>query len=180
MRYFILAVLALSIGTVSVSAQNYGKDARKIERKAKKLARQAERLGDKAADYAAIRATAADIERSARQAGYQAERMGRKSAGQTIYITAKDAQRISRDCKEVVDNIMESLSCCTDGGYRSQARFDRKGFSAEFKHQVATLPGDQRRKIRRELKKLPDNVRSISIVKTMEDVLRHPRKYRLD
>lgn len=180
MRYFILAVLALSIGTVSVSAQNYGKDVRKIERKAKKLARQAERLGNKGADYAAIRAGVDDIERTARKLGSQAEQMGRKGANQAIYRTGEDARRIARDCKDLVENIMEGLSCCTDGGYRSQARFDKKGFSAEFKHRLATLPGDQRRKIRRELKKLPDNVRSISVVKTMEDVLRHPRKYRLD
>lgn len=180
MRYFILAVLALSIGTVSVSAQNYGKDVRKIERKAKKLARQAERLGNKGADYAAIRAAVGDIERTAGQLGSHAQRMGRKGADHALYITGEDAQQIAQDCKDLVADIMESLSCCTDGGYRSQARFDKKGFSAELKHQVATLPGDQRRKIRRELKKLPDNVRSIPVIKTMEDVLRHPRKYRLD
>ena len=149
MRYLILAVLALSIGTVSVSAQNYGKDVRKIERKAKKLAR-------------------------------QAERMGRKSADRTIHITTRDAQQISRDCKEMVDNILESLSCCTDGSYRPQVRLDNKNFSADLKHEIAALPGDTRRKIRRELKKLPSEVRNIAVIKTMEDILSHPRKYRLD
>lgn len=180
MRYLILAVLALSIGTVSVSAQNYGKDVRKIERKAKKLARQAGRLGNKGGDYAAICATAADIERSARQVGYQADRMGRKSADRTIHITARDAQRISRDCKEMVDNILESLSCCTDGSYRPQVRLDNKNFSADLKHEIAALPGDTRRKIRRELKKLPSEVRNITVIRTMEDILSHPKKYRLN
>lgn len=149
-KYLVLTVLAVILSNGSLPARNYGKDIRKIERTAKRLSRQAERYSGNDADITAIRRSAENIRRAS-------ERMERR-------------QNANRESRRAIHGSTCRTTCSADGrGCVSLST---------LKCSIADLPAKDRRKLHRELKKLPQWVQELPAVRTTGDILRHPDKYR--
>ena len=191
MRIFLLVLLALSMN--SAWAHSEGKDLRTLERKTRQLTREAERLARQSERYAA-RCRQAYVspggwkrraERLAERGKEYArlcrlmENSGRKAPGSVrmpeipVKEVPTQAGRWAGRC----------LALASEGGtYPGSPAARRLGqeyrrLSPSLATELAALPGEVRRELRRRWRALPKGVRAIPVIDAIGEVLRHPGKY---
>lgn len=169
-KYFLLA--ALTIGPAAASslqARDSDRSARKIERYARRIARQTDRL----------------VRESTKMPSSRLDECRPSAAPRTACRpTSSDAPRGYRNSplektSEKFTGHPQSQPCRPGYAPTRHAGFPKdECLSRSLRRTLAELPAPTRRKIRRVLKELPESVQEIPAVRTTQDVLKHPRRYR--
>lgn len=158
-KYFVLAVLAVGPAASSLEARDFDRGIRKIERYARRAARQADRLARESARTNAAECPAAAARADGRRPEPPLARCGCTERPASKEFFCRPEPR-TRDRKhDRTRTVRISKDECL---YRT----------------LSELPASTRRKIRRVLKELPQSVQETSAVRTTQDALKHPRRYR--
>lgn len=191
MRIFLLVILALSMS--NAWAYSEGKDQRTLERKTRQLTREAERLARQSERYAARCRKAYVSPRGLKRRAERLAERGKEYARlcRLVENSGGKAQGSVRMPEVSVKEVPapagrwagRCLALAAEAGARSGAAAESRlgqeyrRLSPSLAAELAALPGEVRRELRRRWRALPKGVRTIPVIDAIGEVLRHPGRY---